>query len=393
MGPRLAAATLAMVVASAGCSVVSATGGEPSPGDRVSSRPSPADLPSAGTSHTPGAARPKGRWRVVYRQKGLDHDARFLDIAATGEADAWAVGERPFGTDGHEALLVRWDGEHWRRVTKELPKAARHVTLTKVDASDPGNVWVIAEDTEGGESGLLHFDGRRWSFTPHPASTSEEDPAGPSEVIALSGGQAWTFGDRWARHFDGRRWTSQSIPIVTHAAVALSPRDIWAVGEADPLPDDAYAQSEPAVAHFDGRAWQRMPLPALSLPDSSMSGLSAVLASTTDEVWAVGGYDTADGTFRPLSYRWNGTAWQAVAIEGGRLTGIARDSGGVMWVACRRFVSEGADGYRLLAGAGGRWSGVAPSAPVTAMTALPGGKPLWAIGQNAITEYRQPGEQ
>ncbi|SEH03969.1 hypothetical protein SAMN05444920_15014 [Nonomuraea solani] len=302
---------------------------------------------------------------MVHRQKGRDHDARFLDIAATGAADAWAVGERPFGTDGHEALLVRWDGERWRRLTKELPEAARNVTLTKVDASDPANVWVIAEDTEGGESGLLRFDGRRWSFIP--------DPAGSSEVIALSGGQAWTFGDGRARHFDGRTWTDQPIPIVTHAAHALSPQDIWAVGEVDPKPDDPYAQTEPAVAHFDGRTWQRMPLPALSLPDTSLPGLSAVLASAK-EVWTVGGYDTADGAFRPLAYRWNGTAWQAVTIEGGRLTGIARDSGGVLWAA---------DGHRLFAGE--RWSPVTPPAPITTMT---GGKPLWAIGEDTITEYR-----
>lgn len=376
MGPRLVLVTLA-VLTLAGCSASSPK--ELGPGQTHSAK----------ASATPVATSPQGRWRVVYRQKGLDYGADFLDIAATSEADAWAVGERTFGTDGHEALLVRRDGKRWRRLWKELPKQARYVTLTKVDASDPGNVWVIAEDKEGGESGLLHFDGRRWSFIPDPASTSDEESASPSEVIALSGGQAWTFGDGWARHFDGQRWASQAIPIATHAAFARSSQDIWAVGEVDPVPDDASAQSEPAVAHFDGRAWQRMPLPAPSLPDASDARLEAVLAVAADDVWAVGGYETADGTFRPLSYRWNGTAWRAVALEGGRLTGIARDSDGVVWVASHRFSSDPADdSYRLLGEAGGRWSRITPSAPVTAMTSLPGGRPLWAIGQNAITEYR-----
>lgn len=392
MGLRLAAVTLAML-ALAGCSVVSANGREPGPTDRIASRPSPSDRVTSSPSSsggTPVATRPKGRWRVVYRQKGLDYGADFLDIAATGAADAWAVGERTFGTDGHEALLVHWDGERWRRLTKELPKQARYVTLTKVDASDPGNVWVIAEDKEGGESGLLHFDGRRWSFIPDPVVTSEGDAASPSEVVALGGGQAWALGDGWARHFDGQRWTSQAIPIATYAAVAVSPQDIWAAGEVDPLPDDGQVQSEPAVARFDGRAWRRVPLPASAPPGSVDARVSAVLAVTADDVWAVGGYETPDGAFRSLSYRWNGTAWRAVAVEGGRLTGIARDRGGVVWVACRRSVSEDAhDAYRLLAEAGGRWSRVTPPAPVTTMTALPGGKPLWAIGQNAITEFRQ----
>ncbi|MFG1679751.1 hypothetical protein ACGFNP_06215 [Nonomuraea sp. NPDC049269] len=371
MGPRLVLVTLAAVLTLAGCT--------------AGSQPVPDETRSVKASGTPAATRPQGRWRVVYRQKGLDHGADFLDITATSESDAWAVGERTFGTDGHEALLVRWDGKRWRRLAKELPKQARYVTLTKVDASEPGNVWVIAEDKEGGESGLLHFDGRRWSFVPDPVDTSDE-AASPSEVIALGGGQAWTFGDGWARHFDGQRWTSQAIPIVTHAAFARSPQDIWAVGESDPVPDDASAQSEPAVAHFDGRTWQRMPLPAPSPPGSFESRLDAVLAVAADDVWAVGGYETPDGTFGPLSYRWNGTAWRAVALDGGRLTGIARDSGGVVWVASHRFNPDpGNDSYRLLAEAGGRWSRVTPSAPVTGMTS---GKPLWAIGQNAITEYR-----
>ncbi|WP_433509419.1 hypothetical protein ACQP2T_36360 [Nonomuraea sp. CA-143628] len=398
VGLRLAAVTLVMVALS-GCSVVSAPGREPGPTDRVTSSSSPSgrvtSSPSSSAS-TPVATRPKGRWRVVYRQKGLDYGAEFLDIAATGAADAWAVGERTFGTDGHEALLVHWDGERWRRLTKELPKQARYVTLTKVDATDPGNVWVIAEDKEGGESGLLRFDGRRWSFIPDPVVTSEGDTASPSEVVALGGGQVWALGDGWARHFDGQRWTSQAIPITTYGAVAVSPQDIWAVGEVDPLPDDGYVQAEPAVARFDGRAWRRVPLPAPSEPSPSPSPsgsvdsrVSAVLAVAADDVWAVGGYETSDGAFRPLSYRWNGMAWRAVAIDGGQLTGIARDSDGVVWVASRKTVAEDAkDAYRLLAEAGGRWSRVAPPAPVTAMTALPGGKPLWAIGQDAITEYR-----
>lgn len=402
VGPRLTAVVL-VVLTLAGCTAPA--GLERGADDRTTSgagasdragheSAGPGETPAARTSGTPAASRPRGRWRVVYRQKGLDYGADFLDIAATGAADAWAVGERAFGTDGHEALLVHWDGERWRRLTKELPKQARYVTLTKVAASDPGNVWVIAEDKEGGESGLLRFDGRRWSFIPDPVVTSEGDSASPSEVVALGGGQAWVFGDGWARHFDGQRWTSQAIPITTYAAVAVSPHDIWAAGEVDPLPDDGYVQSEPAVAHFDGRAWRRVPLPTPSEPAPAPPGsvdsrVSAVLAVAADDVWAVGGYETPDGAFRPLSYRWNGTAWRAVAIEGGQLTGIARDSGGVVWVACRRSVSEDAkDAYRLLADAGGRWSRVTPPAPVTTMTALPGGKPLWAIGQNTIMEFR-----
>ncbi|MGP4105164.1 hypothetical protein [Nonomuraea sp. KM90] len=164
-----------------------------------------------------------GRWRVAYRQKELANGAKFMDIATNGR-QAWAVGER-VEIDYHDSVLVHWDGRRWRRLVRELPERSRSLTLTKVSASAPGNVWIVAEDYEGGDSGLLRFDSQRWSFLPTDTDETETE----REVLALGDGKAWTFGGRWARHFDGRTWVQHETPISTLAATALSPRDIWAV--------------------------------------------------------------------------------------------------------------------------------------------------------------------
>ncbi|GAA3234126.1 hypothetical protein GCM10020216_054960 [Nonomuraea helvata] len=329
------------------------------------------------------ASRLEGRRRTVYRQKGLANGAALLDIVANGR-DAWAVGERVV-VDYHESVLVHWDGRQWRRLVKELPQRGRALTLSKVDASAPGNVWVVAEDQEGGDSGLLRFDGRRWSFIPDGIDESDETESA-QEVIALGDDQAWSFGERWARHFDGRSWVKYETPISTNAASALSPQDIWAVGA---VTKDS-SPSEPAVAHFDGRAWQRTPLPSAVPADMFDAQLTAVLTVAVDDVWAVGNYQTADSRYRPLLYRWNGTGWRALALKEGKPTGLARDSGGTVWIAGDVVNPDPPyDSYYLLTHADGRWSQVKTELPLTALTQASGGRTLWGLAANEIVEFRK----
>ncbi|MCG5220398.1 hypothetical protein [Streptosporangium sp. KLBMP 9127] len=322
-------------------------------------------------------AEQQGRWRVVHTQPALDQATTLSDVAATGAGEAWAVGEQAYGTDGHQALLLRWDGHAWRRLVKEVPKRARDLVLTKVDAVRSGNVWVVAEDPEAGESGLLHHDGRRWSFIPGEAT----------EVLAVGDRQAWTFGEQRARHFDGRRWTSHRTPVTGHAAAALSPRDIWVAGEAG---------ERPAVMRFDGVAWTRSPLPAVNPPSgSSDARLTAILATGPREVWAAGGWATPEGTFRPLLYRWDGVAWHTVDVSAGKLTGIARGRDGALWLPAMGWNPETdpPETYRLLRYANGRWSSAAPPAPITAVTGVPGGPTLWGVAGDQIVRYSLNGDR
>ncbi|MEQ4716719.1 hypothetical protein [Nonomuraea sp. B19D2] len=363
-------AVVAVVLTLAGCSAAAPAGHEPPPGHGRPPSQSPAAV-------DPVDVIPDGRWRRVYRQKGLANGANFLDIVADG-SDAWAVGER-VEVDYHESVLVHWDGRQWRRLVQELPERGRSRTLSKVDASAPGNVWVVAEDNEGGDSGLLHFDGRRWSFLPDEIDENDE-PVSTLEVIALGHDQAWTFGERWAKHFDGRKWGRYETPVTTNAASALSPQDIWAVGA---------TADGPAAAHFDGRSWQRTPLPPVAPAGTFDAQLTAVLAVAADDVWAVGSYSTSDSRFWPLLYRWNGTAWRALALKEGRLTGVAQDGGGSVWIAGDVVNPElSHDDYFLLTHAGGRWSQVSSKLPLTALTQASGGRRLWGLAEDEIVEYR-----
>ncbi|NUR85779.1 MAG: hypothetical protein HOY71_17010, partial [Nonomuraea sp.] len=179
-------------------------------------------------------------WHLVYAEPkhpwlDLDHGTSFTEVSALDARHAWAVGENQWGTDGHYSVLVRWDGRSWRRET--LPRKGAWLDLTRVDASSPRNVWVVASDNESGEDGLLHYDGRRWRFLGLKTV---------SEALAMGGQRAWAFTDGHASLYDGtRRLRSDRVPFEVSAADALSDGDIWAVGRES-------GEFRPAIAHFDG---------------------------------------------------------------------------------------------------------------------------------------------
>ncbi|MGP4104621.1 hypothetical protein [Nonomuraea sp. KM90] len=158
---------------------------------------------------------------------------------------------------------------------------------------------------------------------------------------------------------------------------------IWAVGTVT----DEWS-SEPAAAHFDGRPWQRTPLPAVT-PAGSDVQLTSVLAVAPDDVWAAGNYQTPEGNLGPLLFRWNGTAWRAVAVgKEGELTGLSRD-GGTVWVVGNETTSVPSyDSFYLLTHAQGRWSRFDMKLPLAVLAHASGTGRLWGLAGNKIMEYR-----
>lgn len=296
-------------------------------------------------------------WQVVYTEPphpwlDLDHGTRFQDIAATDARHAWAVGENQWGTDGHYSVLVRWDGLVWRR--QVLPKKGAWLDLVKVDAAGPDNVWVVAQDYENGDDGLLRYDGRRWRFL---------GLRGATEAVAVGADKAWAFTPKHAYLFDGTVKRRFDVPIEVEAADALAEDDIWAVGyEGD-------GSTQPAAVHFDGRAWTRVPVPPVA--GDGTHELTTVLATSPTEVWAAG----ASNTETPLLYRWDGARWAPAALRSAPITSLIRHDGRI-WAA----------NGNLLRQTGGRWLRNTPPRPITALA--DGGGRVWALSGRRILELR-----
>jgi hypothetical protein len=165
-----------------------------------------------------------------------------LGVAAADAHSAWAVGatapHNPFGRHS-SVLIMHWNGATWKRAT--TPKFPEASSLFGVAALSPHNAWAVGQT--GGE-----FAG---------------DIAGKALIL----------------HWNGRSWRQMRVPAaVGHAGLdavaAVSPSDVWAVGEA--------VLGPPVILHWNGAAWRRVTAPA------GGGGLFAAAAAGAHDVWAVG---------------------------------------------------------------------------------------------------------
>ena len=112
-------------------------------------------------------------------------------------------------------------------------------------------------------------------------------------------------------HWNGSVWKRVPVPDVVNGGVnglygvaAIAPNDVWAVGYAVGL------SYQTVTLHWNGSAWQIVPSPNLTRP-GSYNALNAVVAISSNDVWAVGGAPADLGVYgRALLMHWDGSAWQ-----------------------------------------------------------------------------------
>jgi hypothetical protein len=223
-------------------------------------------------------------------------------VWASRAEDVWAVGD--------EGRILRFDGKRWT----QTPSGLSDRVLFGVWGSAPDDVWAVggalefvnaAENLEGQNGTVLHWNGRAWSVEVPSAKAALVSVwgSGPKDVYAAGtggavlryDGQTWselprrtskTWWHVWGRspsdvwavgergsvlRFDGRRWSSSySRPSDDLTGLyRVGPRDVWAVGMAG------------SVLHYDGTGWMRA-------ESGTLHDLQAVWASGPDDVYAVG---------------------------------------------------------------------------------------------------------
>ncbi|HYZ54820.1 MAG TPA: alkaline phosphatase family protein [Streptosporangiaceae bacterium] len=206
-------------------------------------------------------------------------------------------------------------------------------TYGSVAAVSPTDVWAagnyLPDTATSNQDATLataaHFDGTQWTQTPVPHS-------GPNYNtlfgIAATPGKAWAVGvalnSSYQAHslieaWNGSAWHIAATPKLDtqrdtlYSAVALSARDVWAVG---------HQQSENGtygtlIEHWNGTSWSVVPSPD---PGTSGNHLYGVAAAGPDNIWAVGQRDDQHSD-TPLVEHWNGHGWKAVDVPSAGLTG------------------------------------------------------------------------
>jgi hypothetical protein len=266
-----------------------------------------------------------------------------------------------------------------------------------IAGSSPSDIWAAGDflpDTANSNQDATlsfaeHFDGKKWTVVPTPnAGVNFNSFYG----LAASKGQAWAVGEylnssyqdrALLEHWDGSQWSIANIPQpgsvrdMLFGASALSPSDVWVVGDQE----GQNHSFETLAEHWNGSSWTAVPTPD---PGSTGNHLYAVDAVSPDNVWAAGMQLNGDSPDQGLVEHWDGKQWSVVPVPGPAsadlvmLDGITADASHV-WVAGEADSPEGG-GQPLVEGyQNGKWT-------IANLPAVPDGANwtnLWGITQAA----------
>jgi len=97
-----------------------------------------------------------------------------------------------------------------------------------------------------------------------------------------------------------------------YGAVALSPSNVWAVGETS-----MEHGTQPLIEHWNGVAWSVTTSPSLPVQGAfrSFHRLKAVSARRSNDIWAVGCSNCSDDAQTiPLIEHWDGASWTIITV-------------------------------------------------------------------------------
>jgi hypothetical protein len=153
----------------------------------------------------------------------------------------------------------------------------------------------------------------------------------------------------------------------------LSAKNVWAVGDYT----GADGTFRTLIVHWNGKAWSRVPSPDPGAGSNVLSSVSAVSASN---IWAVGDYSTQSGSFgtnKTLILHWNGHTWRQVASPSpgsfaDDLNNVQRVSGTNIWAVGLYAGADIRDRSLILHWNGHAWGRVASPNPGKQSDALSG---------------------
>jgi hypothetical protein len=273
---------------------------------------------------------------------GFPGDDSLAAVDAVSATEAWAAGVSYQGFRS-STLVARWNGSRWS------PEATPNGIPTSRNelfgiAAAGGSVWAVGTSTEPAPSynrrGLiLQRTNGAWRISPMPSLRPFEflkavDATGAADAWAVgwgSGSNASGVAGPIALRWNGSAWRSvpppaQPVSTVLNAVEALSPTNVWAVGE---TLANGY-EWQPYIVQFNGTSWRRVPAPVID----GGAQLTDIVALSATNIIAVG---TNRGGWMSVVLHWNGSTWTRQAAPDGKLNAAAAAGPNAFWVVGARF--------------------------------------------------------
>jgi hypothetical protein len=261
-------------------------------------------------------------WNIVTTPNVGSNFNQLYSTAAVSSNDVWAVGASSDNSVLFQPLIEHWDGTQWRTVANPLaPGTSAFIYgVASLAANDIWGVGYIQVGFSAQQPLAVHWDGNSWSLVQTP-STSPANNDVLWSVTALSPSDVWAVGNSVDRvsgnyntlieHWNGSAWSvvtspnpSGSIYNFLWGIVAASTNDIWVMGRAY-----TGAIYPGLFEHWDGSAWSII---SSGPTDQSYTELYGAVASSSTDVWAVGREGDGFNTNLTLIEHWDGSAWSRV---------------------------------------------------------------------------------
>jgi hypothetical protein len=214
-------------------------------------------------------------------------------IGGTGPSDLWAVGYTLSADQSQQQVLFEhFDGSTWQQVPFPTQETACDPGGTScfldpeaVTATSPDDVWVVGTILEPNPTGnfIAHWNGQAWSVV-HPPCLEG------TKVVARCSG------------------ATVDLNELTGVA-ALSSTSAWASGHESNVNNNNF--SIPYVLRWDGTTWSLVKTPNPD-PHGEGSQLNGITALSPADLWAVGQTQALNGAIRPVTEQFNGTTWSLV---------------------------------------------------------------------------------
>ena len=206
----------------------------------------------------------------------------------------------------------------WTVVSSPNPGAGNGLFgVASISAND---VWAVGNFSNIGsleQTLTLHWNGKKWSHIKSPNVSSQDSEL--MAVAAVSPTDVWAVGDSHTtsfqtltQHWDGHKWSVVSSPNPgaqfneLFGVAAVSTTDVWAVGSFAP---QGFSPSQTLIEHWNGTSWSVVASPNVG---TQLNGLNGVTAVSTSDIWAVGQFNNGTGQ-QTLIEHWNGTSWSVVS--------------------------------------------------------------------------------
>lgn len=229
--------------------------------------------------------------------------AHLSAVTALSATDIWAVGS---GNNPKQSLIEHWDGTVWKTIHSPNPGSGFDL-LTGLAAVSTNDVWAVGifsnenNGIEIGEELFEHWNGTSWTVVQGQNAGVQGNTL--SAIAAVSTRDVWAIGssnnnspvtDTLIEQWNGTSWSTikgqnpGNESNTLSAIVALSARDIWAVGSSSNAASNntSNQQAQPLIEHWNGSIWSTVASPNIGTNNTTLTAAGLVPQST--KIWAVG---------------------------------------------------------------------------------------------------------